>query len=109
RTGTSKSFFLNSDYVDANIKGEYNIGYLPKALNNHFKAILDSSYVDNEGPKQDFIFRIDVKNLDPVTELFYPQLNVSGQTYFTGSYNNQKHIFQLNGNSPDVYFHGFRF
>lgn len=109
RTGTSKSFFLNSDYVDANIKGEYNIGYLPKALNNHFKAILDSSYVDNEGPKQDFIFRIDVKNLDPVTELFYPQLNVSGQTYFTGSYNNKKHIFQLNGNSPDVYFHGFRF
>lgn len=83
---------LFSDIVDANIEGNYTFVDLPanisilteKYLSNLFA---DSTLLNKIPATQDFIFNIELKNTNPITALFVPELDVSPGTQISGGYN----------------------
>lgn len=83
---------LFSDILDATVEGNYtfvdlpiNVGLLLKKYMGNLQ--LDTTLFNKIPATQDFIFNIELKNTNPITELFVPDLKVSPGTRISGGYN----------------------
>ncbi len=88
---------LNSDFIDAEIEGHYNLATLGKTIENLILLYLPSSEVEyQETPRSNnFDLNVEIKDMNPVLNTFYPQLRIS-PGYLTGK------IDELN-NTIDFY------
>jgi hypothetical protein len=103
----NKSYHLKSDFVDADLSGNFQFKKIVPSLYTFIKnylasftlrasARLDSLSIGN----QELRYRIRFKNTDQVTHVFVPFLKVSENSALSGSYNEQKGLLSLTGQAP---------
>ncbi|WP_083227981.1 translocation/assembly module TamB domain-containing protein [Mucilaginibacter sp. PPCGB 2223] len=98
KEGEVRQLTLKSGLADAKLKGTYDLASLP----DYFKAIA-KKYIPSlqtviaPSKPQNFDFNIQLKNLDPITALFAPQLKLPDQGTFIGKFNSVNKTATLNG------------
>ena len=96
-TGNARVISLRSDIVDGSIKGTVDLATLP----DYFVAVA-KKYIPSlkataaQSKPQDFSFNMNLKNPDPVIEIFVPTLKIPDQGTFVGQFNSAKDIADLN-------------
>ncbi|RKD89913.1 translocation/assembly module TamB domain-containing protein [Mangrovibacterium diazotrophicum] len=87
---------IKSDFIDADIEGSYLFASLGKSIENLVKYYLPSSAAEiQETPGLNkFSFDVEMKNLEPVLQTFYPKLRIS-PGYITGKFDEINHRIDL--------------
>ncbi|HTH83169.1 MAG TPA: translocation/assembly module TamB domain-containing protein [Mucilaginibacter sp.] len=97
-TGDSRSIALRSDALDGSIKGRYDLATLPSYFKTIVKKYIPSLQTDIVTPKpQNFEFNLKIKNLDPLTAIFVPDLKIPEQGTFQGQFNSVDKTATING------------
>ena len=96
--GRNRSLQIESDLLEASIKGEYDLKTFP----SYFKSVA-SKYIPSLGlsfvepGKQDFEFSLNIKYFEPLSMLFAPALRIPEQANFSGKFVSEKNIANLSG------------
>jgi hypothetical protein len=98
KESSSRLLTLKSDLADGNLKGYYDLATLPAYFKAIAKKYIPSLKTDIAPTKpQNFEFNFTVKNLDPVTAFFVPQLKLPEQGTFQGKFNSIDRTATLTG------------
>ena len=96
--GDSREIAFVSDFADGSIKGSYDLATLPSYFETIIKKYIPSLKLDITPPNpQNFAFNLKLKNLDPITAIFLPQLKVPDQGVFVGKFNSNDKTAALSG------------
>ncbi|MGI4805572.1 MAG: translocation/assembly module TamB domain-containing protein [Janthinobacterium lividum] len=96
--GRERELTLKSSLADGSLKGDYDLKTLPSYFKTLVKKYIPSLQTKFVTPKpQNFAFRLNLKNLDPVTTFFVPKLKIPEQGTFVGNFNSNKNTATLNG------------
>lgn len=96
--GRERELTLKSSLADGSLKGDYDLNTLPSYFKTLVKKYIPSLQTKFVPPKpQNFAFRLNLKNLDPITTLFIPKLKIPEQGTFVGNFNSFNKTATLNG------------
>jgi hypothetical protein len=96
--GKTREISLRSDLVDGSLKGNSDLATLPSYFKTIVKQYIPSLKTSIVKPgAQDFEFNLQLKNLDPVTAMFVPDLKIPDQGTFNGKFNSETNTASLNG------------
>ncbi|MBD1385942.1 translocation/assembly module TamB domain-containing protein [Mucilaginibacter rigui] len=96
--GDARLISLKSDIADGSIKGSYDLATLPSYYKTIAKKYIPSLKTDITTPKpQNFDFNLTLKNIDPLTAIFMPDLKIPDQGTFVGKFNSNNKTATLNG------------
>jgi len=97
--GEQNSIQMNSDFADLLIEGNYHFNTLKASIENILFNYLPSSGVQQKRSldKNKFHFNAEIKNLDPVWRIFYPQVHISPGTVY-GEIDEKNNLLALNAN-----------
>jgi len=101
----SGSLQLRSDYLDALVQGRYNFQQLLPSLRHLLARYLPATFARGEDKmmaSNDFFYRIDIHNIDPFTEFFWPGGSLSHNSYLRGRYAPVHDLFQLEAAADEV-------
>ncbi len=103
-----------SDIADVSVEGEFLFREMPNLVQSFMNQFLDTVFVDLSVPAdiaitQDFIFDVEVKNLKPITELFYPPLQIAPGTRITGGFNSKINNLFMDAGSSEIIYSGIKF
>ena len=96
--GIDRALTIESDILDASIKGQYDLNTLPsyyKALAKAYIPSLNTTVV-NYGV-QNFQFNLKVKHFEPLSHLLIPGLEIEDDAILIGNFDSQNKIATLNG------------
>jgi hypothetical protein len=96
--GSNRTISLKSDLADGNIKGSYDLTTLPSYYKTIAKKYIPSlkTTIFKPGP-QNFAFRLDLKNVDPLLLIFMPQLKIPDRGTLVGRFNSADKTATLSG------------
>jgi len=105
---------LLSDIADVTVKGSYSLVNLPDAISGVLNSFLPNftrlKADENETTKnQRFDYNVDIKNLDLISAVFFPEVNVNGLSYLNGSFNSAENLIKLDARSPLLKISGVGF
>jgi hypothetical protein len=106
-TGAERLLSINSDILDASIRGQYDLN----TIVSYFKAI-GKTYIPSLQTQivayktQIFNFRLDIKNFEPVAELISPGLEIDDQSLLVGSFDSRNNTATLGGIIKRLKFKG---
>jgi hypothetical protein len=96
--GDTREITLKSDLVDGTLKGNSDLATLPSYFKTVVKQYIPSLKTSIVKPgRQDFEFTLQLKNLDPITAMFAPDLKIPERGTFNGKFNSETHTATLNG------------
>jgi hypothetical protein len=102
---------LRSDFADAEITGQYEFEDIGKAsarlLASHLPAFRNLMTQDQEDANKlnNFRFSFDFKNTFPITDFFFPELELARNSSLTGNYNPSRYELNFTGRFPEFRFH----
>ncbi len=104
---------LYSDFIDAAIEGDIYLRELPNQFYRIGNQYLDTLFsikhiVDSTLNTQDFIFDIQLKNTNSITQLFLPELEIANESQLVGGFNSTINNFFLDAYSSEVIYDGTR-
>jgi len=111
----NKTLKLKSDYIEADISGNFMFKYLYRSFQKFVEDYLPSytswvkKKVDSSIPEQNFIYSVRLKNTLPLSKLFMPELTISQNTVINGSYNTKKSLLDFNVTSALAKYNNYRF
>ncbi len=96
--GKERNLTINSDILDASIKGQYDLNTLPSYFKALAKTYIPSLKADIINYKdQIFKFDLRIKKFEPVAQLLVPGLEIEDQAVFLGNFDSQKSVATVNG------------
>ena len=107
-----KTIKLNSDYIDADINGNFTLTdfkpvfcrllnkYLPSLNKNNLSEADDSTKIRH----LEIDYNINFKNTTLISKLLFPQLKIAPNSHIKGTYNSVTDLLIINGNSSDIEF-----
>jgi hypothetical protein len=96
--GESREIALKSDFADANIKGSFDLATLPSYFKTIVKKYIPSIKTTIVRPQPElFDFNLSIKNLDPLTAIFLPDLKVPDGGTITGQFDSRNKTAALSG------------
>lgn len=96
--GNDREIALRSDFADASIKGSFNLATLPSYFKTIVKKYIPSIKTTIVTPKpEQFTFNLNLKNTDPLTAIFLPDLKIPEQGTFVGQFDSEKKTATLSG------------
>ena len=102
-SGETKSFTLNSDFAEGEVKGHFNIMTLPTALASLVKYSLTKNSVQlPDTVSQDFTADIIIYEPGNLTQIIDPNFYLLHQTRLTADFNSNKHTLNLTANIPQL-------
>lgn len=105
-----KEITLKSDIADGSIKGIFNIAEIGTSLYQLFEKTVTNNYSEPNKKKKTAIENFDLalhfKNTKPITEIFYNNIEIHPNTFFTGTYDSERNYFKINGTCPDLKLFG---
>jgi len=109
-----KTLTLKSDYIDADISGNFMFNDLYLSSLKFIKDYLPSysSWIKenlDKIPEQNFVYFIKLKNTAVLCKLFMPELTVSPNTVIKGSYNTTQSLLDLNITSALTTYQNMKF
>jgi len=105
---------LNSDYIDANIKGKFLFKELFTSVKSLVAQYVPHMFSDSllnfteQGP-QKLDFEINLKQTNPITELLYPKLKIAPKSIVKGFYHTDQNLVYLEANSKEIEIGGIKF
>jgi len=107
----TKSLVLSSDFMDANIRGQFELATLFDAFKEILPRYLPSVVlpVKSDPGKQNFKFDIHLKNTSLITEIFLPSWTLDPMTRLSGAVNTNNNTFNLNLSSPSIRYNALVF
>jgi hypothetical protein len=97
-TGDKREIALRSDFADASIKGSFDLATLPSYFKTIAKKYIPSIKTTIVTPKaEEFEFNLALKNLDPLTAIFLPDLKIPDQGTFVGQFSSKNKTATLSG------------
>lgn len=98
--GNSRSLTINSDILDAGIRGQYDLNKLPGYFTSVIKQYVPSLKAKS-GPRgiQNFEFTLNLKYFEPVSTMFIPDLRIPEGAEFRGNFVSAENIATLTGSS----------
>ena len=110
----SRKLQLYSDIADIDLVGRYKIAHLPESISDVLNSFLPSFTRISEGKSsisddQNFTYNIQIKNLDLISALFFPSIEVANRTKIDGRFASQQNLVELNVNAPYIDISGIRF
>jgi hypothetical protein len=111
----NKSYHLLSDFVDADVSGNFYfsdiIPSLTTFITNYIASFELNDSLINHHPStnQQINYAVRLKKTNPIMEVFAPHLRVAPNTSFEGYYNENEGTIALNGSSPDLSLYGNHF
>jgi hypothetical protein len=105
---------LFSDIADISIEGKFFLKEMPNLFQSFMNQFLDTVFIDLPVPMdlantQDFIFDVEFKNSTPLTELFFPMLQIAKGTRISGGFNSKINNLFFDANSDEIKYSGIRF
>lgn len=89
-----------SDILDGSIQGNFSLsdlpGYLAGSINRYSNRFIeDGTIVIIENVNQDFVFNFNIRNINPILEIFFPPLHLYSNTVLSGEYDYQQQKIKL--------------
>ncbi|MGV3705040.1 MAG: translocation/assembly module TamB domain-containing protein [Arcticibacter sp.] len=107
--GSSRLLAINSDILDANIRGQYDLNTLPSYFKSVVKRYIPSLKTDiQKVGEQNFNFYLNIKDFAPVAMLMLPDLRIPKGAVFYGRFNSMDSIAALNGSSELIEYKKIR-
>ncbi|MDP1621122.1 MAG: translocation/assembly module TamB domain-containing protein [Bacteroidales bacterium] len=110
-TASGKSYHLQSDFVDADITGNFSFKALIPSLTTFIQNYLASFNLNDSlialshtQSNQKMNYEVRFKESDEVTNMFLPFLRISPNSIISGFYNEDKGTIVMTGKSPALYF-----
>lgn len=103
---------LSSDFIDADVSGNFNIHELPVSFSHIVATYLPALEIGREiqaVKNQKFDYKIELKNIAKLNEMFLPDLRVGDGSNIKGTYNSIQNNFELNIFSPSLMAKGILF
>ncbi len=100
---------VRSDYVDADLQGNFQVKHLIPAVDEFIKSYGgDYQLSANDTiPVQTIEYQLKFKDIDPITRLFFPDLEISPGAVVRGKFDSGgNRIFTINGNIDDLNYSG---
>lgn len=102
---------LFSDIIDASIEGEMTIRNLPQSINRFGHRYLPAFFplidtIDYSVSTQNFVFDLDLKNTEPLSRMFIPELKLSNNTKLKGIFDNLTNTLSIAGNADKIEYNG---
>ena len=109
----NKVIELKSDYIDADIRGEFLFKELfssVESLVGQYLPIIfdDSILIESVASSQKLDFNINLKNTNELTDLFYPQLKIAPNSKIEGYFYTDQNAVYLEANSSEIAFGGIK-
>lgn len=108
-TASGKSYHLQSDILDADIRGNFSFSALVPSVVDFIDDYLNSFTLNNNRPvtsriktDQELQFRINIKKAKEVTNIFIPVLDVAPKTEISGYYDEKNGKIGVKGSSPSI-------
>lgn len=100
--GNKSELAFNSSYFDIKIEGNYQFQNIADAFEKNINKFLPSFHFNTPPnlPPNIFDFRINVKNIDELTEVFTPGLKIETPFFLYGKMNSDLASFELEGSLP---------
>jgi hypothetical protein len=97
-TGIDRTLTIQSDVLDASIKGQYDLNTLPSYFKALAKTYIPSLKADIvKYGTQNFQFNLKIKKFEPIAQLVAPGLQISDQAILIGNFDSQNRKATLNG------------
>lgn len=96
--GIDRSLTINSDILDASIKGQYDLNTIVsyyKAIAKTYIPSLDAQIIKYN--TQIFSFNLKIKRFEPIAELIAPGLAIEDQALLVGNFDSRNNTATLNG------------
>jgi hypothetical protein len=96
--GIDRTLTVQSDVLDASIKGQYDLNTIPSYYKHLAKTYIPSLKTEIvKYDTQNFQFNLKVKRFDPISELLAPGLEIEDQAILVGNFDSRNKIATLNG------------
>lgn len=96
---TNRKLIFESDFLNANINGEYNFSNLHKCFNNIVCKIIPAyllPYKSHEITNQNFDYYLKINNTHKLSPLFFPEIEIE-QMEIKGNFSNLKNKVEILG------------
>ncbi len=109
-----KQLIFRSDYIDGKLTGEFLFENLVRSVNDYLSLYMPSVFADTslaavQLPSQNFEFDVQLKNTEDISEVFYPDIQISPDSKIHGLYNSAENKIHLEFESKQVNYKGIRF
>ena len=96
--GIERALTIQSDVLDASIKGQYDLNTLPSYYKHLAKTYIPSLKTEIvKFGTQNFQFNLAIKKFAPISELLLPGLEIEDQAILVGNFDSRNRIATLNG------------
>ena len=109
-TATGKSYHLQSDFVDADVTGDFSFKALIPSLSTFIQNYLASFYMNDSlialsesQSNQKMVYEVRFHESSEVTNMFLPFLKIAPNTTLFGHYDEAKGVIIMKGNSPALF------
>lgn len=96
--GTDRELKIRSDIFDASIKGQYDLNTFPsyfKSVASRYIPALNLKFV--KPGEQNFEFTLNIKDFEPISALFIPELKIPDQANINGKFVSATNTANLSG------------
>lgn len=102
---------LHSDFIDAEMEGQYNFGNIGESLSSLIAHSLPSIHVyqKSSSSPNNFTFRVNLKNPQELLDFFSPSLSIAKNSKISGNIDTERHFLQIQGYSPLLSWNNFDF
>lgn len=105
--GTTRELTIQSDVLDASIKGQYDLNSIAAYYQALAKTYIPSLKTSSTNYKEQiFEFNLLVKRFEPIAELVAPGLEIEDQAMLVGNFNSGENIATLNGFVKKIKYKG---
>ncbi|WP_285054323.1 translocation/assembly module TamB domain-containing protein [Pedobacter ginsengisoli] len=96
--GKGRSLMINSDVLEASIKGQYDLNTIPSYYKALARKYIPSLKTDIKPyGDQIFQFNLKIKRFEPIAQLLAPGLEINDQAVFSGDFDSQHNVATING------------
>ncbi|MFN5319768.1 MAG: translocation/assembly module TamB domain-containing protein [Bacteroidia bacterium] len=104
---------LYSNLLDARIKGAFKLEELPEGITDLLSKYLPSYTLLKSSTKaadfiQNFVFDIQIKDIDVLQKLYFPFLDIEKGSHISGKLDTQREFIQINAEIPEITVSGIR-
>lgn len=103
----NRKLSLRSDYMDADFDGDFSYSMIYPAFRNIIHDYMPSLQLDTEGlhaeiPDQSFIAAITLKNTQPLSRLFIPEIVIDSDVKIEGNFNSGEGLVGVLVSAPEI-------
>jgi hypothetical protein len=112
RNSTEDIVDIKSSVVDAHLNGKIDVALFKQNMIYQAANIVPALFPTKREVadlSSKFDYKIDVKQINPILDVFYPQLQIADSTTIDGSYNGETSNFNLNAESDYIVYENLRF